>query len=186
MANSMADSLVVKRLVRNLRYRLTYIRVYESFLAQESHPEMVRLLRALIGAQQSILAPLLDYLQRLGATTEDLPLVRKLLEHASSREGTRSRMRFIHYGLEKAVSWYREQLMDSQMTADPALRQLLLELGEIEAASLWRAQVAMVALGMSLEPTSQPPPAATRAMPARERRRRPRQASVSRQPTWPT
>lgn len=180
----MADSLVVKRLVRNLRYRLTYIKVYESYLEQESHPEMVRLLRALIGAQQSILAPLSGYLQGLEATTEDLPLVRKLVDHASSREGTRSRMRFAHYGLKKAVAWYREQLMDSQMTADPALRQLLLELGEIEAASLWRAEVAMVALGMSHEPASKPPPAAPRAKPIRERRRRPRQAGVSQQPTW--
>jgi hypothetical protein len=178
MENSMADSLVVKRLVRSLRYRLTYIKVYESFLAQESHPEVVRLLRALIGAQQSVLTPLAGYLQGLGVTTEGLPLVQKLLEHAASRRDSQSRMRFVHYGLEKAVSWYREQLLDSKMTADPALMQLLLELGEIEAASLWRADVAMGELGIHREPVSNAPPAATRAKPAKERRRRSRQASV--------
>ena len=46
-----ADAIVAKRLVRNLRYRLTYTKVFESFLEAESHPEMVKLLQALIDAQ---------------------------------------------------------------------------------------------------------------------------------------
>lgn len=180
----MADSLVVKRLVRNLRYRLTYRKVYESFLAQESHPELVRLLQALIGAQQSAIVALSGYLQSVGATTEDLPPVQKLLDHASSREDGPSRMRFAHYGLAKAVSWYKEQLLDSRMTADPALRQLLFELGEIEAASLWRTEVAMVGLGMRRASLSQEAPPATQSGPAVTHRRRSRQASILGQPAW--
>lgn len=181
----MADPLLIKRLVRNLRYRLTYIKVYETFLQQESHPEALRLLRELVATQQSALAPLSGYLQGLGATTQGLPLNQKLLNHAASRTDRQSRMRFVHYGLEKAVSWYKEQLMDKKMTEDPALRQLLFELGEREAASLWRAEVTMVALGMRREPISNEPAESARAHSVRGRQWRSRQVIATGQATWP-
>jgi len=180
-----ADPLLIKRLVRNLRYRLTYIKVYETFLQQESHPEVLRLLRELIGTQRSALAPLSGYLQGLGATTEGLPLNQKLLDHAASQTDRQLRIRFVHYGLEKAVSWYKEQLLDKKMTADPALRQLLLELGEREAASLWRAEVTMVALGMRREPISSGRTESAHAHSVRGRQWRSRQVIATGRATWP-
>jgi hypothetical protein len=147
-----ADSIVVKRLVRNLRYKLTYIRVFESFLHPEPHPVVVRLLDELMSTQQTAIVPLSGYLQGLGATTQGLTLNQRLLDHASGRTCVRSRVRFIHYGLSKAVSWYKTQLMDRQMTADPKLKQLLLELGEREAAGLWRTETVMAMLRISLKP----------------------------------
>jgi len=181
----MADPLLIKRLVRNLRYRLTYIKVYETFLQQESHPEALRLLRELIDTQQSALASLTGYLQGLRATTQGLPLNQKLLDHAASRTDGQSRMRFVQYGLEKAVSWYKEQLMDKKMTADPALRQLLLQLGEREAASLWRAKVVMGTLGMRREPISNERAESARAHSVRGRQGRSRQVIATSRATWP-
>lgn len=145
------DSIVVKRLVRNLRYRLTYIRIFESFLKCELDPEVVLLLHALIDAQESIVAPLTAYLQNLGVEAQGLRVVRKLADHASSRKDVRSQLRFIRFGLTKAVSWYKAQLVDKQMTADPELRNLLLQLGELEAASLWRTRAVMGMMGLSEE-----------------------------------
>jgi hypothetical protein len=52
-------------------------------------------------------------------------------------------LRFICDGLRRATSWYRTQLTDRQMTADPELRQLLVELGEIDSAKLWRTEATM-------------------------------------------
>jgi hypothetical protein len=43
------------------------------------------------------------------------------------------------------------QLMDRQMTADPDLRQLLFELGEIDAARLWRTEAVMGLLRVSVK-----------------------------------
>jgi hypothetical protein len=146
-----SDSIVVKRLVRNLRYRQTYIQAFGSFLQPEPHPEAVRLLHALIDAQQFAVVLLTGYLQDVGVAAQGLPLVQRLLDHASSRKDLWSRMRFVHHGLSKATSWYKEQLKDGQMTADPKLRQLLFELGEREAASLWRTEATMVVIGMRRE-----------------------------------
>jgi hypothetical protein len=47
------------------------------------------------------------------------------------------------------VAWYKTQLTDRQMTADPELRALLLELGEIDAAKLWRTEAVMNMLRIS-------------------------------------
>ena len=149
--DEMPASIVVKRLVRNLRYRQTYVKVYESFLQPEPHPELARLLCALIQVQQSAVALLSGYLQDLGVPAKDLPPVQKLVGHARSRNGVQSRLRFVHYGLTRAVSWYREQLMDQQMISEPRLKQLLFELGEGEAASLWRTEIAMAVLGVGRE-----------------------------------
>jgi hypothetical protein len=144
----MADSIIVKRLVRNLRYKLTYTKVFESFLEPEPHPAVIRLLNALMGAQQTAIVLLSGYLQGLGVATQGLTLNQRLLVHASGRNDVRSRLRFIEYGLSKAVRWYKTQLMDGQMTADPELRRLLLELGENDAASLWRTEATTALLGI--------------------------------------
>jgi hypothetical protein len=146
------SSIVVKRLVRNLRYRLTYIKVFESFFEPQPPPAVVRLLNALVSAQQTAAVPLSGYLKGLGIATEGMLLNQRLLNHASSRNNLRSRLRFIQYGLRRAVSWYKVQLTDRQMTADPELRRLLLELGESGAASLWRTGVVMDILGIRQEP----------------------------------
>ncbi len=81
-----ADSIVVKRLVRNLQYKLTYIRVFESFLHPEPHPAVVRLLDALMSAQQTAIVPLSGYLQGLGVAAPGLRLNQRLLDHASGRK----------------------------------------------------------------------------------------------------
>ena len=146
----MTDSIVVIRLTRNLRYKLTYIRIFETYLESDSDPDVAKLLKALIQAQQSAIAPLSRYLRRLDVQTQDQELDQKLMSHAFSRDSVKSQLRFIYDGLNRAVSWYRTQLMDRQMTADPELRELLIELGEIDATMLWRTEAIM---GMLRIPT---------------------------------
>ena len=174
-----ADAIVAKRLLRNLRYRLTYTKVFESFLESEPHPEVVKLLQALIDAQRSAITALSGYLPNLGVAAQDLPLVKKLLDHAASRADMQSRLRFTRYGLAKAVSWYKEQLMDRKMTADPELRQILLQLGELEAASLWRIRATMTMLGIREETEGQTSTLAPHGEPARARRGRSRRAATA-------
>jgi hypothetical protein len=174
-----AETIVAKRLVRNLRYRLTYNKVFESFLEPEPHPEVVTLLRALIDAQRTAVAALTGYLPNLGVAAQDLPLVQKLLDHAACRTDVRSRLRFACYGLTKAVSWYKEQLMDRKMMADPELRQTLLQLGELEAASLWRTRATMTMLGIREEAELQKQPSTPHSEPARARRDRSRSARTA-------
>lgn len=147
----MTDSIVVIRLTRNLRYKLTYIKIFETYLESDPGPEIARLFRSLVQAQQSAVAPLSRYLRRLDVQTQDLELDQKLMSHALSRENTKSQLRFIHDGLGRAVSWYRTQLTDRQMTAEPELCELLIELGEIDAAMLWRTEAIM---GMLRIPTT--------------------------------
>ena len=148
----MADSIVVKRLVRNLRYRLTYVQVLAAFLKPTPGPEVVQLFNSLMRAQQSAIASLTSYLRSLDVDVQDLAPDQRLLEHASHQQGVRARLRFVHSGFSKAVSWYKTQLTDKQMTADPEFRQLLLQLGEIEAAKLWRVEAVMDRLRIPLEP----------------------------------
>jgi hypothetical protein len=150
--DEMADTLVVKRLMRNLRYRYTYVKAFESFLQPEPHHEVAKLLKVLIGAQESAAVLLSGYLRSLGLGVPDLRPVKKLLDHASLRKGMRSRLLFICYGLNRAASWYREQLVDRQMTADPDLKRLLFDLGEREASALWRTQMVMARLGIHDKP----------------------------------
>ena len=178
------DSIVVKRLVRNLRYRLTYIEVYESFLIREPHPEVVKLLHALIDAQRSTIATLTRYLEKLGVAARELPVVRKLQDQASLRKDLRSQLRFVSYGLTKAVSWYGAQLMDRQMTADPELRRLLLELGELEAASLWRTRAVMTMMGVREENESGQTAGSSRVELARGRQTRSRRLVPSSRTEW--
>jgi hypothetical protein len=139
----MTDSIVVKRLFRNLRYKLTYVRIFETYLETESGSDVVDLLNSLIEAQQSAIAPLSSYLRGLGVSTQDLELNEKLMTQALSRDKLRARLQFIYDGLCRSTSWYKTQLMDRQMTADPELRQLLLELGASDAARLWHAEAIM-------------------------------------------
>ena len=147
----MTDSIIVVRLTRNLRYKLTYVKIFETFLESEPGPAISDLLHALIQAQQSAIAPLSRYLRRLDVQTQDLELDQRLLKHASERDNVKAQMRFICDGLKRAVSWYRTQLMDKQMMADPELRSLLFELGELDAAKLWRTEATM---GMLRIPTT--------------------------------
>lgn len=139
----MTDSILVVRLTRNLRYKLTYIKIFETYLESEPSPDFVELLKTLIQAQQSAIGPLSRYLRHLDVQTQDLELDEKLMSHALSREHVKSQMRFIYDGLRRATSWYKTQLMDKQMTADPELRELLFELGEIDAGKLWRVEAMM-------------------------------------------
>ena len=139
----MTESIVAIRLTRNLRYKLTYIKIFETYLESDPGPEISELLRALIHGQQAAIAPLSRYLRRLDIKTQDLELDQKLMGHALSREDIKSRLRFICDGLKRAVFWYKTQLMDRQMTADPELWDLLIELGESDAAKLWRTEAVM-------------------------------------------
>ena len=142
----MTESIVVVRLTRNLRYKLTYVKIFETFLESEPSPAISDLLHSLIEAQQTAIAPLSRYLRRLDVQTQDLELDQKLLKHASERDNVKSQMRFICDGLKRAVSWYRTQLLDKQMVSDPELRSLLFELGEVDAAKLWRTEATMAML----------------------------------------
>jgi hypothetical protein len=139
----MAESIVVIRLTRNLRYKLTYIKIFESYLEFEPGHEVTDLLKTLIQAQQAAIAPLSRYLRHLDVQTQDLELDQKLMTHAFAREDLDAKLRFIYDGLQRAVSWYKTQLMDKHMRSDPDLRRLLMELGEIDAAKLWRTEVIM-------------------------------------------
>jgi hypothetical protein len=147
----MTDSIVVIRLTRNLRYKLTYVKIFETFLESGPEPAISELFRALIQAQQSAIAPLSRYLRRLDAQTQELELDQKLLKHAAERDNVKAQLRFIYDGLRRAVSWYSTQLADRQMIADPELQSLLIELGEIDAAKLWRTEATM---GMLRIPTA--------------------------------
>jgi hypothetical protein len=142
----MTDSIVVVRLTRNLRYKLTYVKIFETYLESERNQDVAKLLRTLIQAQQTAIAPLSSYLRRLEVNTQDLALDEKLLSHALSRDDSQSRLRFIYAGLERAVGWYKMQIVDRQMTADPELEALLFELGENDAAKLWHTEAVMAIL----------------------------------------
>jgi hypothetical protein len=142
----MVESIVATRLVRNLRYKLTYIKIFETYLESDPKPEVRRLLEALIEAQKTAIGPLSRYLRHLDIAVQDLELDQKLLKHAFARTDVKSRLRFIHEGLLRATSWYKTQLLDRQMSGDPELGTLLLELGEIDAAKLWQTDAVMAAL----------------------------------------
>jgi hypothetical protein len=147
----MADSIVAIRMTRNLRYKLTYIEIFKSYMEPDPGIQVLELLKSLIQAQQSAIAPLSSYLRRLDVKLQDLDLDQKLMGHAENRRDVKSRLRFVQGGLSRAVSWYQMQLVDRQMTADPELKNLLFELGEIDAAQLWRTEATMAMLRISLD-----------------------------------
>jgi len=180
----MPESIVVIRLARNLRYKLTYIKIFETYLESERQVVVTELLRSLLQAYQIAIAPLASYLRRMDVAAQELELDEKLLDHAFSRSDTESQLRFIHDGLSRAASWYKTQLADRQMAADLELRQLLIDLGEIDAAKLWRTEAIMAALKIPLtlkepdytEPVVPEPPKTTEW--------RPRLADDIRRPNW--
>ncbi len=179
-----SDSIVTKRLVRNLRYKLTYIKIFEGYIETNPGPEVVALLGSLIEAQQSAIASLSSYLRSLDVNTQDLDLNERLLDQASERENLQARLRFIHDGLTRAASWYKTQLMDKQMTADPELRELLLELGEIEAAKLWQTEAVMGGLRVALKPEEKDWEAAPQPDPKQDEAWRPNLVEDVGRPAW--
>ena len=92
----MTDSIVVIRLTRNLRYKMTYVRIFETYLEARPGADVAELLRSLIQAQQSAIAPLSRYLRRLDVNLQDLELDQKLMGHALGRDNAKARLRFIH------------------------------------------------------------------------------------------
>ena len=160
--------IVIKRLWRNLQYRLTYSSVFENFTEPDPGPEVVALLESLVEAQQATARLVSAYLDSLDVDVQDLGLKQRLLEQAAEHNKLRRRLEFIHSGLSRSASWYKVQLADQQMTADPELRRLLLELGEMEARNLWRTEALMAIRGMlpDAEPGERPEPPS----PGRERK----------------
>jgi hypothetical protein len=147
----MTESIVVVRLTRNLRYKLTYIHIFEKYLEAGPGPEVAELLRELLQAQQAAVAPVSRYLRLHDVPVQDIELDERLMDHAFGRDDVRSRLRFIYDGLKRAVSWYKTQLVDRQMAVDDEVISLLFDLGEIDAAKLWRTEALM---GMLRVPTS--------------------------------
>lgn len=180
----MTESIAVVRLGRNLRYKLTYVKIFESYLEAGPSPEIVGLLQELIQAQHAAIASLASYLRRLDVKTQDLELAEKLMDEFDERKDAKSRLRFIYAGLERAAAWYQMQLADRQMTAEPEVRDLLFELGEIEAAKMWRTAAVMGMLKIPFktkEKEYEPPPPEE---PIREEVWRPRLAEDVGRPTW--
>mgnify|MGYP001137386441 FL=1 len=180
----MTDSIIAIRLTRNLRYKLTYLKIFETYLESNPGPEVSALLRDLIQAQQSAIGPLSRYLRRLEVPVQDLELDQKLLSHAFSRADLRSRLRFIHDGLRRATAWYRTQLVDRQMVADPELEALLFELGEIDAAKLWQTEARMSMMRIPLSAKDREWSEQQRAAPEDEEEWRPKLVDDLGRPAW--
>ena len=180
----MADSIVEIRLTRNLRYKLSYIKIFETYLQSGTNPEVSDLLKALIEAQQMAIPPVSRYLRHHDVSVQDLGLDQRLLDHAFAREDVPSQLRFIHDGLKRSVGWYKTQLIDRQMTADPAVRDLLLELGEIDAAKLWRTEAVMGVLKIPFCPKEKDWSDQERLQPEQDDDWRPRLVEDVGRPAW--
>lgn len=180
----MTDSLVAKRLRRNLRYKKTYVQVYQAYLEPEPIPRLASLLRALMEAQEAAIVPLERYLVDVGDGSLAEKPYEKLLADAAKRRDLKSRLRFLHTGLTRSVSWYRMQLTDQQMTSDPRLTDLLFELGEIEATQLWRTEAAMRLLRISLGAVEPEEDAVPRQPPESEEGWQSRLAEEKGRPEW--
>jgi len=180
----MAESIVEIRLIRNLRYKLSYIKIFETYLESNPGAEVAALLKALIEAQRSAIPPVSRYLRQRDVQVQDLELDHRLLSHASGREDVRSQLRFIYDGLTRAVAWYKTQLTDRQMTADPELRALLVELGEIDAAKLWRTEAVMGMLKISANVKEKDWVDQERAQPEQDEDWRPRLVEDVSRPAW--
>lgn len=182
----MAESIVAIRMARNLRYKLTYIKIFETYLEKNSDPEVVNLLKLLLQSQQAQVAPLSGYLRKIDVNPQELPLDDKLMTHALARQDYKSQLRFIYDGLSRAMSWYKMQLTDRQMTADPELRQLLFELGETDAAQLWRTEATMAVLRVPLVLKEKEWDERPRIEPEAEEGWRPRLLEDFGHPSWTT
>lgn len=180
----MAESIVEIRLTRNLRYKLSYIKIFETYLESEANPEVTGLLESLIEAQQMAIPPVSRYLRRHDVQLQDLELDQRLLSHAFSREDVPSQLRFIHDGLKRSVGWYKTQLIDRQMTADPELRELLVELGELDAAKLWRIEAVMGVLKIPVSAKEKDWVDQERLQPEQDHDWRPRLVEDLGRPAW--
>lgn len=180
----MAESIVSIRLTRNLRYKLTYVKVFETFLESAQGAEMADLLNALIQTQQAAVSTLAAYLRRLDVSTQDMELNDKLIVQAAERHDRTSQLRFIYDGLERAVSWYRMQLVDKQMVGDPELTRLLIDLGEMEVTSLWRTEALMSLLRIPIKGKEKEPEVSPVVEPARQEVWRPRLMDDLGRPSW--
>ena len=159
-------------------------KIFEAYLKAEPGSEVAELLELLIQAQQTAITPLSSYLRRQDVIIQDLQLDEKLMAHAMGRHDVRSRLRFIHDGLERAVSWYRMQLVDRQMTSDPDLEQMLFELGENDAAKLWRAETVMNQLRVSVKPKEKDWEDKRPAEPRQQEKWKPRLVEDVGRPSW--
>lgn len=180
----MSESIMVTRMTRNLRYKLTYVKIFEAYLETTTRSEVSQLLQELLQAQQSAIAPLSSYLRRMDVNPQDLPLDEKLMSHAHSRGDLRSRLRFICDGLERATAWYQMQLVDRQMTQDPELKSLLFELGEIDAAKLWRVQSVMNILKIPVQAKQKDWERVSQSEPSPEKGWQSRLVEDVRRPSW--
>jgi hypothetical protein len=180
----MSESIVAIRLTRNLRYKLTYVKIFEGYMEPNPGPVVMELLKSLIQAQQTAIAPLSSYLRRMDVNTQELELDAKLMAHAAGRDNVRARLRFIYDGLRRAVSWYKTQLMDKQMTADLELEQLLFELGELDAAKLWHTEVVMGRLKIPVRLKEKDWEAEPRPSPDEKEGWRPRLVEDVSRPAW--
>jgi hypothetical protein len=180
----MSESIVAIRLTRNLRYKLTYVKIFEGYMEPNPGPVVMELLKSLIQAQQTAIAPLSSYLRRMDVNTQELELDAKLMAHAAGRDNVRARLRFIYDGLRRAVSWYKTQLMDKQMTSDLELEQLLFELGELDAAKLWHTEVVMGRLKIPLRLKEKDWEAEPRPIPEEKEGWRPRLVEDVGRPAW--
>jgi hypothetical protein len=180
----MAESIVVVRLTRNLRYKLTYIKIFETYLEDDPGEEVVELLESLIEAQQTAVAPVSRYLRRGDTEVQEIELDERLMNHALGRDKLESRLRFIHGGLRRATMWYKTQLMDRQMTSDPELQALLFELGEIDAAKLWLTEAVMAMLRIPTEAKEKDWDNQQRVTPDAEDNWKPRLVDDMRRPAW--
>lgn len=139
----MSEPLIIKRFRRNLRYRRTYIQIYEEYLHEEPNAQVQDLLRGLIESQRDACAELEQCLRRLDGSSDGLMPYGQLMADAAKRSDVRSRLLFIQTGLKRAVDWYTTQLLDQRVSSDPENRRLLVNLGESESAQLWRTEAVM-------------------------------------------
>ncbi len=131
-------STVTARLARNLEYKLTYLEIYQGYLAQGGESEALEFIRALIDTQQDSIAGLSSRLRQLDYPVRQLAALEKLKAQAFTRRDTAGKLQFVQTGLERSAAWYAEQLLDPEIRADADTRQLLIELGQADAAALWR------------------------------------------------
>jgi hypothetical protein len=180
----MAESIVALRLTRNLRYKLTYVKVFETYLESATGPDIVELYRLLIQGQRAAIAALAGYLRRLDVSAQELELNDRLLEQAAERTDAKAQLRFVYDGMERAVAWYRMQLVDKQMGGDPDLRRLLMELGELEAAKLWRIEAVMGILRIPTRAKEKELDAEPVPDPTRQENWKPRLVDDFSRPSW--
>jgi Arc/MetJ family transcription regulator len=180
----MPESIVVVRLTRNLRYKLTYIKIFEAYLEDDPEEEIAELLQSLIEAQQTAVGPVSGYLRRVDADVQEIELDERLMSHALGREKLHSRLRFVCEGLRRATAWYKTQLMDRQMTSDPEVQSLLFELGEIDAAKLWHTEAVMAMLRIPAEAKEKDWDHQQRVMPDAKDNWKPRLVEDVARPVW--